>query len=189
MTNLFDKIYIRSLANPEGFWAEAAKDVHWYKKWDKVLDDSQRPFYQWFKGGLVNSCYNALDLHVTNGRADQLALVYDSPLTDTIKTFTYRELLDQVARFAGVLASQGIQKGDRVIIYMPMVPEAVIAMLGYEFIRFSARHVNHPLMRVVITPNLALQSLTTRPPDDSMIEVAIAALRRVLEIEGSLTAD
>lgn len=130
MTSIYDRVYTRSLDDPEGFWAEAAKDVQWYKKWDKVLDDSQRPFYQWFKGGLVNSCYNALDLHVANGRADQLALVYDSPLTDTIKTFTYRELLEQVARFAGVIAGQGIEKGDRVIIYMPMVPEAVIAMLG-----------------------------------------------------------
>lgn len=130
MTSIYDRVYTRSLDDPEGFWAEAAKDVQWYKKWDKVLDDSQRPFYQWFKGGLVNSCYNALDLHVANGRADQLALVYDSPLTDTIKTFTYRELLEQVARFAGVITGQGIEKGDRVIIYMPMVPEAVIAMLG-----------------------------------------------------------
>lgn len=130
MADSFDKIYTRSINDPEGFWGEAAEDVHWYKKWDKVLDDSRRPFYQWFKGGLVNSCYNALDLHVESGRADQLALVYDSPVTDTIKTFTYRELLNQVARFAGVLAGQRIRKGDRVIIYMPMVPEAVIAMLA-----------------------------------------------------------
>jgi propionyl-CoA synthetase len=125
-----DRVYKQSLDDPEGFWAKVAEDVHWYKKWDKVLDDSQRPFYHWFKGGQVNSCYNALDLHVANGRGDQLALIYDSPLTDTLSTFTYRELLEQVARFAGVLTSQGIQKGDRVIIYMPMIPEAVVAMLG-----------------------------------------------------------
>ena len=130
MAGNYEKLYTRSLEDPEGFWAEAAEDVHWYRKWDKVLDDSRKPFYQWFKGGVVNSCYNALDLHVGTGRADQLALIYDSPVTDTIRTFTYRELLEQVARFAGVLASQGVHKADRVIIYMPMVPEAVIAMLA-----------------------------------------------------------
>ena len=130
MSDVYQRIYQESLDDPEGFWAEAAQDVHWYKKWDKVLDDSRPPFYRWFSGGLVNSCYNALDLHVEGGRADQPALIYDSPVTDTIRTFTYRELLDQVARFAGVLSSQGVQKGDRVIIYMPMVPEAAIAMLA-----------------------------------------------------------
>jgi propionyl-CoA synthetase len=95
-----------------------------------VLDDTHPPFYRWFEGGLVNSCYNALDVHVANGRAEQPALIYDSPVTGAIKTFTYRELLDQVARFAGVLTRLDIKKGDRVIIYMPMVPEAAIAMLA-----------------------------------------------------------
>jgi propionyl-CoA synthetase len=110
----YEELYNRSLDDPEGFWAEAAEDVHWYKKWDKVLDTSRKPFYQWFTGGVLNTCYNALDLHVENGRADQPALIYDSPVTGTKKTFTYRELLDQVARFAGVLTSQGVHKGDRV---------------------------------------------------------------------------
>ncbi|MCH8871894.1 AMP-binding protein, partial [candidate division KSB1 bacterium] len=130
MASAYEKLYTQSLEDPEGFWAEIAEDVHWYKKWDQVFDNSRQPFYQWFKGGVVNTCYNALDLHVANGRADQPALVYDSPVTGTIKRFTYRELLEQVARFAGVLANQGVQKGDRVIIYMPMVPEAVISMLA-----------------------------------------------------------
>ncbi len=130
MAGAFEKLYTQSLEDPEGFWAEAAEDVHWYKKWDQVFDNSRQPFYQWFKGGVVNTCYNALDLHVANGRADQPALIYDSPVTDTLKSFTYRELLEQVARFAGVLANQGVQKGDRVIIYMPMVPEAIISMLA-----------------------------------------------------------
>lgn len=130
MASAFEKLYTQSLEDPEGFWAEIAGDVHWYKKWDKVFENSRQPFYQWFKGGVVNTCYNALDLHVANGRADQPALLYDSPVTDTLKSFTYRELLEQVARFAGVLANQGVQKGDRVIIYMPMVPEAVISMLA-----------------------------------------------------------
>ncbi len=130
MTGIYAKTYARSLEDPEGFWGEVAEDVHWYKKWDKVLDDSNPPFYKWFVGGEVNTCYNALDLHVETGRADQLALIYDSPVTDQVKTFTYRELRDEVARFGGVLATQGVEKGDRVIIYMPAVPEAVIAMLA-----------------------------------------------------------
>jgi propionyl-CoA synthetase len=95
-----------------------------------VLNDSRPPFYRWFPGGLLNSCYNALDRHVETGRADQPALIYDSPVTGTVQTFTYRELLDQTARFAGVLAGQKVEKGDRVIIYMPMVPEAIVAMLA-----------------------------------------------------------
>jgi propionyl-CoA synthetase len=126
----YDQVYARSLQNREQFWAEIAEDIYWYKRWDKVLDDSRPPFYRWFAGGVTNSCYNALDLHVANGRADQPALIYDSPVTNTIKTFTYRELLDQVARFAGVLSGLGVQKGDRIIIYMPMVPETAIAMLA-----------------------------------------------------------
>ena len=120
----------RSIRDPKAFWAEAAAAIHWYKKWDKVLDDSRAPFYRWFSGGELNTCYNALDLHVETGRADQAALIYDSPVTNQIQTFTYRELRDAVARFAGVLAQQGAVKGDRVVIYMPMVPEAVVAMLA-----------------------------------------------------------
>ncbi len=94
------------------------------------MDDSRAPFYRWFVGGQMNTCYNALDRHVDRGRADQLALIYDSPVTDTVKTFTYRELRDTVATFAGALAAQGVERGDRVVIYMPMVPEAAIAMLA-----------------------------------------------------------
>ena len=130
MQSVYDEIYAQSLNDPETFWAQAAEDVHWYKKWDKVFDDSRPPFYRWFTGGIVNTCYNTLDLHVETGRAEQLALVYDSPVTDTVKTFTYRALRDEVARFAGALSAQGVEKGDRDIIYMPMVHEAVISMLA-----------------------------------------------------------
>jgi propionyl-CoA synthetase len=126
----YEEVYGRWQNAPESFWAELAEEIHWYKKWDRVLDASRPPFYRWFTGGTVNTCYNALDRHVEQGRGNQPALIYDSPVTRTIKTFSYRELLDEVARFAGVLVCQGIQKGDRVIIYMPMVPEAVIAMLA-----------------------------------------------------------
>ena len=130
MAETYDETYERSIGDPEGFWGEAAESVHWYKRWDRVLDDSNAPFYRWFTGAEVNTCYNALDLHVEQGRGEQPALIYDSPVTDTIKTFTYRELRDRVATFAGARAAQGVAKGDRVIIYMPMVPQAVVAMLA-----------------------------------------------------------
>ncbi|MCH7863839.1 MAG: propionyl-CoA synthetase [Proteobacteria bacterium] len=131
MSNPYEEAYRRSMDDPEGFWGEIAEDVRWIKKWDKVLDDSNKPFYRWFTGGELNTCFNALDRHVEEGRADQLALIYDSPVTGgTVRKYTYRELLDEVATFAGVLVANGVGKGDRVIIYMPMVPEAAIAMLG-----------------------------------------------------------
>jgi propionyl-CoA synthetase len=130
MKSSYERVYSQWLAAPEAFWEEAAEAIHWYKRWDVVLDDSRPPFYRWFTGGEVNTCYNALDLHVESGRAEQIALIYDSPVTGTVKTFTYREFLTEVSRFAGVIDGQGIRKGDRVIIYMPMVPEAIIAMLA-----------------------------------------------------------
>ncbi len=126
----YKEIYAQWLEDPDTFWAKAAEDIDWYKKWDTVFDDSQAPFYKWFAGAEVNTCYNALDRHVENGRAEQLALVYDSPVTNSVKKYTYQELLEQVSLFAGVLVGQGVEKGDRIIIYMPMVPEAVIAMLA-----------------------------------------------------------
>src|SRR5205823_7348628 len=129
-TGSLQAAFDRSLKDPAGFWGEAAEAVHWYKKWDKVLDDSRQPFYRWFVGGEVNTCYNALDLHIDEGRGDQPPLIYDSPVTSASKTFTYRELRDRVAGFAGALARLGVGKGDRVIIYMPMVPEAAVAMLA-----------------------------------------------------------
>ena len=113
-----------------GFWAEAAADIHWDKPWDKVLDESNAPFYRWFTGGRLNTCYNALDRHVENGRGDQVALIYDSPITDSQQTRSYTALRDETARFAGVLVENGVGKGDRVIIYMPMVPETIVAMLA-----------------------------------------------------------
>ena len=126
---LFDEIYQRSLTDPTGFWGEAAQAIAWTKPWDQVLDVSTTPSGRWFVGAELNTCYNALDRHVEQGRAEQLALIYDSPVTDTIRRYTYRELRDQAALFAGVLQAQGVTKGDRVIIYMPMVPEAAIAIL------------------------------------------------------------
>ncbi len=126
----FDEIYNRSCQDPEGFWGEIAEDIHWYKKWDKVLDDSDAPFYRWFVGGETNVCYNAVDLHVDQGRGDQVAIIHDSPITDSQQKITFSELRARVARFAGVLRDQGVEKGDRVILYMPMIPEAAIGMLA-----------------------------------------------------------
>ncbi len=120
----------RSLEDKEGFWAEVAEGISWEKKWDKVLDDSNPPFYKWFVGGQLNTCYNALDRHVEGGRADQDAMIYDSPVTDTLKKYTYRELRDEVAKVAGALRDMGVGKGDTVILYMPMVPQAAMAMLA-----------------------------------------------------------
>ena len=130
MSDRFEAIYRRSLRDPEGFWADAAAQIHWYKKWERVLDASNPPFYRWFQGGVVNTCYNALDRHVEGGRGEATALIYDSPVTRTIKRYSFRELRDLTARFAGALAALGVGRGDRVIIYMPMVPEALVAMLG-----------------------------------------------------------
>jgi propionyl-CoA synthetase len=126
----FEEVYRRSLEKPEEFWREAAAAIDWAAPWQRVLDDSRAPFYRWFTGGKLNTCHNALDRHVERGRGDQLALIYDSPVTDTQASFTYRELRDLVATFAGALRAQGVQRGDRVIVYMPMIPEAVVAMLA-----------------------------------------------------------
>jgi propionyl-CoA synthetase len=130
MLNAYEAVYERWSNDPEGFWAEAAGAVWWHRKYEKVLDASRPPFYRWFAGGQVNSCHNALDVHVANGRAEQPALIYDSPVTSTVRVYTYGQLLEEVSRFAGVLLGQGVGRGDRVIIYMPMVPEAAIAMLA-----------------------------------------------------------
>jgi len=130
MSGRYEEVHARSLADPEGFWGEAAADIVWTRRWDRVLDDSAAPIYRWFPGGELNTCYNAVDRHVEEGRGEQSAIVYDSPVTDTIKTITYRDLREMVATFAGLLAEQGVVRGDRVVIYMPMVPEAVVAMLA-----------------------------------------------------------
>lgn len=126
----FETVYRRSLADPAGFWEEAARDIEWIKPAEQVLDASGAPFYRWFAGGVLNTCHNAVDRHADGGRGDQIALVYDSPVSSTIQRFTYRELRAEVARFAGALAARGVGKGDRVVISMPMVPQAVIAMLA-----------------------------------------------------------
>ena len=126
----YKALYERSLADPTGFWGEAAAALHWEKPWDKVLDLEAKPVPKWFVGGMLNTCYNALDRHVEAGRGEQAALIYDSPVTAQKRRYTYNELRDEVAAFAGALRAQGVEKGDRVLIYMPMIPEAAIAMLA-----------------------------------------------------------
>ena len=127
----YAELYRTSLADPHAFWAARAEDIVWTKRWRTVLDDSRKPFYRWFAGGELNTCFNALDRHVEAGHGDRLALIYDSPVTGgDVTRFTYRALRDETARVAGALHALGIGKGDRVILYMPMVPEAVTAMLA-----------------------------------------------------------
>ena len=130
MAGEYRKAYDMSISNPEGFWGEAAKEIQWYKEHTRVLDSSNAPFYRWFAGGELNTCYNALDYHADNGRGDQIALIYDSPVTDTIQKITYGDLRDSVAKLAGALSSLGLIKGDTAIVYMPMIPQAVVAMLA-----------------------------------------------------------
>jgi len=152
----YQDLYRQSLDDPENFWGEVASGIDWSKPWDRVLDDSQAPYYQWFSGGELNTCHNALDRHCESGRGGQVALIYDSPVTGQVKTFTYFELRDQVSRFAGALRMQGVNKGDRVIIYMPMIPEAVIAMLACA--RIGAIHS-------LVFGGFAPQELATRIKD------------------------
>ena len=156
MSRSYRQEYQQSLRDPARFWAAAAEDVRWTRRWDRVLDDTAAPFYQWFAGGELNTCANALDVHVESGRGDQLALIHDSPVTGAIHRFTYRELRDRVARCAGVLRAQGVEKGDRVLIYMPMVPEAVIGMLACA--RIGAVHS-------VVFGGFAAAELATRIDD------------------------
>ncbi|CAG5093818.1 Similar to ACSS3: Acyl-CoA synthetase short-chain family member 3, partial [Cotesia congregata] len=123
---VYDKIFRKSIENPEEFWAEVGEEVEWSKYWDKVLDNSNEPFTKWYVGGEINACHNAVDRHVKAGYGKKVALIHDSPLTSTIRKVTYDELLEKTSRLAGALANMGVQKGDRVLIYMPLVPETVI---------------------------------------------------------------
>ena len=161
----YAETYARSLEDPIGFWGEAAELVDWTTPPPAVLDDSRPPFYRWYPGGVLNTCHNALDRHVEAGNGDRIALIYDSPVTDSIRRFTYEELRDDVARLAGALQSLGVEKGDRVIIYMPMVPEAAMAMLACA--RIGAVHS-------VVFGGFASNELATRI-DDALPKVILSA--------------
>jgi propionyl-CoA synthetase len=161
----YQEAYRESIENPESFWGSAAEAIVWDRKWDKVLDDSKLPFCQWFKGGRLNTCFNAVDHHVEQGRGNQPAIIYDSPVTGTIQTTTYRMLLDRVSRTAGFLKELGVQKGDTVIIYMPMIPEALISMLACA--RMGAIHS-------VVFGGFAARELAVRI-DDAKPKVILSA--------------
>jgi len=165
MTTKYQEIYQRSLKDAKGFLSEVANDVFWYKKPTKILNSDNPPFYKWFQDGTTNTCYNAVDLHVKNGNGEKIAIIYDSPITNSQKKITYAQLKDQVSIFAGALANQGIKKGDRVIIYMPMIPEAAIAMLGCA--RIGAVHS-------VVFGGFAANELASRI-DDSKARIILSA--------------
>jgi len=165
MASRYDEVYGRWQRDPEAFWAEAAADIDWVKPYQKVFDRGTPPFSRWFTGGEVNTCWNAVDRHVAAGRGEQAALIYDSPVTGTIKSFSYRELKDIVARTAGMLARLGVKRGDRVILYMPMVPEAVFGMLACA--RIGAIHS-------VVFGGFASKELATRI-DDAKPKVILSA--------------
>ncbi len=161
----YSEEYARWQADPDAYWMQAAEAIDWDKKPTKALSDENAPLYEWFADGMVNTCWNAVDRHVENGRADQVAIIYDSPITGTQDKITYAELQDRVSRFAGGLAARGIGKGDRVIIYMPMVPEALIAMLAVT--RIGAIHS-------VVFGGFAAHELAVRI-DDATPKAIIAA--------------
>ncbi len=183
LTGAWAAAHRASLEDPETFWREAAKGVDWIQEPPRVLDDDRPPFYRWFTGGTLNTCYNALDRHVVHGRADQTALVHDSPVTGSARTYTYAELLDQVARFGGVLRALGVEQGDRVVIYLPMVPEAVIAMLACA--RIGAVHS-------VVFGGFAPTELAARIDDAQPVVVVTASCgiepTRVVEYKPMLDA-
>lgn len=130
MYTSYDQAYRSACEDPALFWAQAAETIIWDTKWAKVLDDAKAPFYRWFAGAKLNTCHNALDCHVAAGRGPQTAIIYDSPVTGIIQKITYEQLLAEVSLFAGALESLGVTKGDRVIIYMPMIPQTVVGMLA-----------------------------------------------------------
>jgi propionyl-CoA synthetase len=165
MTKKYQSIYERSIKDPKAFWSEVANDIFWYKKPSKILNSNNPPFYKWYENGITNTCYNAVDLHVKNGNGKKLAIIYDSPITNSKKKITYNELKDQVSVFAGALENQGVKKGDRVIIYMPMIPEAVIAMLACG--RIGAIHS-------VVFGGFAANELASRI-DDSKAKIILSA--------------
>ncbi|HEY4985493.1 MAG TPA: propionyl-CoA synthetase [Bradyrhizobium sp.] len=152
----YHEVYARSLRDPEGFWAEAAREIDWIEPARKIFDPAMGLYGRWFAGAVVNTCYNALDRHVAAGRGDQLALIHDSPLAGTVSRFTYAQMLTEVQTLAAVMANFGVVKGDRVTLYMPMVPEAMVAMLACA--RIGAVHS-------VVFGGFAAKELATRIED------------------------
>ena len=161
----YKKVYDQSIKDKEGFWKNVSEDIFWYEKPTNILNTNNPPFYKWFEDGVTNTCYNALDYHIEKGRGEKIAIIYDSPITNTQKKITYYELREKVALFAGALKKQGVVKKDRVIIYMPMIPEAIIAMLACG--RIGAVHS-------VVFGGFAANELASRI-DDSKAKLIVSA--------------
>jgi len=184
----YEETYAASLANPPAFWARAAQDIEWVRRSRAVLNAEDPRYASWFPGGMLNTCYNAVDLHVAAGRGDQAALVYDSAMTGSVRSYTYAELQQEVARLAGALVALGVEKGDRVLLYMPMVPEAVFGMLACArigaihsvvFGGFAAnelaQRIQHAAPKIVLTASCGLEPGRTvpyKPLLDAAIEQA-----------------
>ena len=165
MTSRYEAEFAESQTDPEAFWARAADDIDWSKRWDKVFDAGEGVYGRWFVGAECNTCYNCVDRHVERGRAEQVAIIHDSPITGSIRTITYAELLAEVTALAAILRARGVGKGDRVIVYMPMVPEAAIAMLACA--RIGAVHS-------VVFGGFAANELATRI-DDAKPKAVVSA--------------
>lgn len=192
----YNDIFARSISNPETFWAEAGRDIDWYQEPEVIIDDTNPPFYRWFTGGKLNTCYNAVDRHVVRGRAEQVAIIHDSPVTGTISRITYGELQERVARFAGALRDKGVGKGDTVIIYMPMIPEAAVAMLACArlgaihsvvFGGFApselAQRIDHARPKLLVTASGAIEgkkTLAYKPLVDKALDIAGHAVDSVI---------
>ncbi len=195
----YTEAFRQSIEDPDAFWGKAAGGIDWYRKPTVVLDSSSPPFYRWFPDGVMNTCFNALDRHVRDGRGDQAALIYDSPVTGTCRTFSYQQLLDDVARFAGVLRGLGTRAGDRVVIYMPMIPEAVIAMLacarlgavhsvvfgGFAAPELAAR-IDDAEPKVIVSASCGIETarvLEYKPILDTAIELASSKPERCVIVQ------
>src|SRR6202050_665718 len=195
----YTEAFRQSIEDPEGFWGDAIQGIDWYRQPPVVLDKSTRPFYRWFSGGMLNTCFNAVDRHVRDGRGEQPALIHDSPVTGACRTLTYRQLLDQVARFAGVLRGLGTGAGDRVVIYMPMIPEAVIAMLacarigavhsvvfgGFAAPELAAR-IDDAAPRVVVSASCGIEGqrvVPYKPLVDEALQLAHHVVRHCIVLQ------
>ena len=192
-SDIYNRHLEKSLKNPEEYWGEISSNIVWTKKWNKVLDNSNSPFVKWFVDGELSLCYNAVDRHVDEGFGDQTALIWDSPITGAKRLISYRELQDSVARVAGLLAAMGVQRGDRVMVYMPMIPETIISMLAV--IRLGAAHsvvfggfaakelavrIRHCEPRVIISASCGIEPgrvVEYKPNVDEAIRLAGAEAR------------
>ena len=196
MAGQFDKFSAEVASDPEAFWQKQADDVSWIKPPTTILDDTNPPFYRWMTGGLINGCYNAVDIHVENGRGDDVAIIYDSPITGAKAKISFAELRDHTAYLAGAMQARGIGYGDRVIIYMPMIAEAVIAMLACArigaihsvvFGGFSAtelaKRIDDATPRMVLTASCGIEPgriIAYKPMVDEAIELASHKVESVI---------